>query len=142
MTLAYQGRSCQARDKRIPRGKIYGAGRTDLSLALSRLGENADANTTRILGEFECLHCNPFPEGNRRPAPPLTMSSWSAQGLPECRWCTSCAGSGYARPGLCAGRRCRRHLVLEPLSRRPLRRREHAVFVLVLRRAAAGMELE
>src|ERR1700730_1409073 len=98
MTLAYQGRSCQARDKRIPRGKIYGAGRTDLSLALSRLGENADANTTRILGEFECPRCNPFPEGNRRPAPPLTMSSWSAQVLPECTCCTSCAVSAY-RPG-------------------------------------------
>src|ERR1043165_6032942 len=32
-----------------------------------------------------------------------------------------------------AGRGCRRHLVLEPLSGRALRRRERAVFLLVLR---------
>ena len=44
--------------------------------------------------------------------------------------------------GLRAGRRRRRHLVLEPLSRRALRRREHAVFLFVLRRIAAGMGLE
>ena len=40
------------------------------------------------------------------------------------------------------GSRRRRHLVLEPLSRRALRRREHAVFLFVLRGAAAGMGLE
>ena len=41
----------------------------------------------------------------------------------------------------CRGRR-RRHLVLEPLSGRPLRRGKHAVFLLVLRGAAAGMAME
>ena len=35
-----------------------------------------------------------------------------------------------------------RHLVLEPLSRGALRRRKHAVFLFVLGRTAAGMELE
>ena len=38
--------------------------------------------------------------------------------------------------------RRRRHLVLEPLSRRPLRCREHAVFLLVLAGTAAGMAVE
>ena len=52
------------------------------------------------------------------------------------------ARAGHVGAGLRAGRRRRRHLVLEPLSRRALRRREHAVFLFVLRRAAAGMGLE
>ena len=38
--------------------------------------------------------------------------------------------------------RCRRHLVLEPLPGRALRRREHAVFLLVLAGIAAGMAVE
>ena len=41
--------------------------------------------------------------------------------------------------GLRGGRRRRRHLVLEPLPGRALRRREHGLLVLVLRRAAAGV---
>ena len=36
-----------------------------------------------------------------------------------------------------AGQRRRRHLVLEPLSRRALRRREHGVLLLVLRRSSS-----
>src|SRR5262249_41013566 len=41
-----------------------------------------------------------------------------------------------------SGRRDRRHLVLEPLSGRALRRREHGLLLLVLRRAAAGVALD
>ncbi len=52
------------------------------------------------------------------------------------------ARAGNDGAGLRAGLGCRRHLVLEPISRRALRRREHAVFLFVLRRAAAGMGLE
>ena len=44
--------------------------------------------------------------------------------------------------GLRGGRRRRRHLVLEPLPGRALRRREHGLLVLVLRRAAAGVALD
>ncbi len=52
-----------------------------------------------------------------------------------------------ARHGICGARaggrqRRRRHLVLEPLSRRPLRRREHGVLLPVLRGAAAGVGVE
>ena len=39
-------------------------------------------------------------------------------------------------------RRRRRHVVLEPLSGRPLRRREHGVLVPVLRRAPAGVGVD
>ena len=46
------------------------------------------------------------------------------------------------RPRARGRRRRRRHLVLEPLSRRALRRREHGVLLLVLRRAAAGVGLD
>ncbi len=42
-------------------------------------------------------------------------------------------------PRLRGRKRRRRHLVLEPLSRLPLRRRKHGVFLLLLQRAAAGM---
>ena len=41
-----------------------------------------------------------------------------------------------------AGERRRRHLVLEPLPGRALRRREHGLLVLVLRRAAAGVAVD
>ena len=40
------------------------------------------------------------------------------------------------------GQRRRRHVVLEPLPGRPLRRREHGLLVLVLGRAPAGMEVD
>ena len=40
-----------------------------------------------------------------------------------------------------AGLGRRRHLVLEPLSRRALRRREPGILLLLLRRAAAGVEV-
>ena len=40
-----------------------------------------------------------------------------------------------------AAGRNRRHLVLEPLSRLPLRRREPGIFILLLERPAAGMAL-
>ena len=49
---------------------------------------------------------------------------------------------GPLRPRVRAGRRRRRHLVLEPLPRRPLRHREHRLLVLVLRGAAAGVDLD
>ena len=49
---------------------------------------------------------------------------------------------GLSARGLRGRRRRRRHLVLEPLPRRPLRRREHGVLLLLLRRAAAGVGVE
>ena len=52
------------------------------------------------------------------------------------------ARAGHDGAGLRAGLGRRRHLVLEPLSRRALRRREHAIFLFILRRAAAGVGLE
>ena len=52
------------------------------------------------------------------------------------------AGRRPARPRARAGRRRRRHLVLEPLSRRPLRHRERGLLVLVLRGARAGVGVE
>ena len=60
------------------------------------------------------------------------MRSWSAPASPACTCCTACAGSGFSARVFEAGERRRRHLVLEPLSRRALRRREPAVLVLVL----------
>ena len=45
-------------------------------------------------------------------------------------------------PGLRGRRRRRRHLVLEPLSRRALRRREHGLLVPVLGRAPAGVAVD
>ena len=51
-------------------------------------------------------------------------------------------GLGLSARGVRAGHRRRRHLVLEPLSRRALRHREHAVFVLVLGRTAAGVGMD
>ena len=52
------------------------------------------------------------------------------------------AGPRPVRAGLRGGRRRRRHVVLEPLPRRPLRRREHGLLVLLLRRAPAGVALD
>ena len=52
------------------------------------------------------------------------------------------ARSRHVGPRVRGGQRRRRHLVLEPLSRRALRRREHAVLLLVLAGAAAGMAVE
>ncbi len=49
---------------------------------------------------------------------------------------------GLRRPLFRGRNERRRDLVLEPLSRRAVRRGEHAVFVLVLRRAAAGVAVE
>src|SRR5262245_66450234 len=46
------------------------------------------------------------------------------------------------RTRLRGGRRRRRHLVLEPLPRRPLRRREPRLLLFLLRRTAAGMAME
>ncbi len=51
------------------------------------------------------------------------------------------ARTGVLHAGVRARRRRRRHLVLEPLSGRALRRREHAVFLFLRRRPAAGMAL-
>ena len=49
---------------------------------------------------------------------------------------------GVCGAGVRGGRRRRRHLVLEPLSRRALRFRELDLRLFVLRRAAAGVGLE
>ena len=51
-------------------------------------------------------------------------------------------GLGLPARVLRGGRRRRRHLVLEPLSRRALRRREHALLLFLRRRAAAGMGVD
>ena len=51
-------------------------------------------------------------------------------------------GAGLHGPRLRTRRRRRRHLVLEPLPRRPVRRREPRLLLLVLRRARAGVGLD
>ena len=67
---------------------------------------------------------------------------WSSgPGSPGSTCCIACAGWAF-RPGRSRPARRRRDLVLEPLSGRALRRREHAVLLLLLRGAAAGMGLE
>ena len=65
----------------------------------------------------------------------------SVRALPACTCCTGCAAGMTARV-FEQGSARRRHVVLEPLPRRALRRREHAVLLFVLGRAAAGMGLE
>ena len=50
--------------------------------------------------------------------------------------------AGVARPRVRGGRRRRRHVVLEPLPGRALRRREPRLPVLLLRRAAAGVAVD
>src|SRR5215469_10809931 len=50
-------------------------------------------------------------------------------------------GMGFSVRPLRGRQWCRRHLVLEPLPGRPLRRGEHAVFLPILGRAAAGVGL-
>ena len=54
----------------------------------------------------------------------------------------SAARARLSRARVRGRQRRRRHLVLEPLSGRALRRRKHGVFLPVLRRAAAGMGVE
>ena len=51
-------------------------------------------------------------------------------------------GLGFSAVVYEAGRRRRRHVVLEPLPGRPLRRREHQLLVLVRRRARAGVGVD
>ena len=120
------------------RAKICRPEHADLRLALCRCDENAARKSEEISGRDASMSAQPV-----SPLPRLkaTTSSWSARALPACTCCTGCAGSACGA-GLRAGQWRRRHLVLEPLSRRALRRREHAVFLLVLRGIAAGVELE
>src|SRR5438477_10666219 len=52
------------------------------------------------------------------------------------------ARTGYHRAGLRGRHECRRHLVLEPLSRRALRFRKLDLWLFLFQRADAGMGLE
>src|SRR5690349_5696223 len=52
------------------------------------------------------------------------------------------ARTGHDRAGLRGRHECRRHLVLEPLSRRALRFRKLDLWLLLFQGADAGMELE
>ena len=70
------------------------------------------------------------------------MSSSSAPGSAACTCCIALRGLGLSGDRVRCRQRCRRHLVLEPLPGRTLRRGEHAVFILVLRGVAAGMAVE
>ena len=70
------------------------------------------------------------------------MWSSSAPGSPGCTRCTACASMGLQRGRARGGRRRRRHLVLEPLPGRALRRREHRLLLLVLRGAPAGVGVD
>ncbi len=54
----------------------------------------------------------------------------------------SAAHAGIIRTGLRGRQRRRRHLVLESLSGRALRRREHGIFLSVLRGAAAAVGMD
>ena len=65
------------------------------------------------------------------PRPSSTRSS-SAPASPACTRCTACASARPQRARPRAGRRRRRHVVLEPLSRRPLRHRVDGLLLLVL----------
>ena len=67
---------------------------------------------------------------------------WSAPGSPASTRCIACAGMGLRARVLEAGERRRRHVVLEPLPGRALRRGEPRLPVLVLRGAAARVALE
>ena len=76
-----------------------------------------------------------------RPDPTTSTRSSSARASPGSTRSTGCAhGLKVAR--LRGGAEGRRHLVLEPLPGRTLRCRQHGLLLLVLRGAAAGMDLE
>ena len=70
------------------------------------------------------------------------MSSLSEPDSPGCTCCTNCARLGFTGAGVRDRRRRRRHVVLEPLSGRALRRRKHGVLVQLRRRPPAGVGVD
>ena len=110
----------------------------DLCLALWRYGRNAGRQIkTNIRERF----MSATPIGCRQIRRDLRRRR-GRRGLCRHVHAAPAARAGDDGAGVRAGRGRRRHLVLEPLSRRALRCREHAIFLFVLRRTAAGMGLE